>query len=122
MEATLLVAKIFGVYLVVAGLFLLIKGKTVPSLLRDFFDHPAMSYLTGIILITLSATYLLQYNIWTGFWQTVVTIFVWLVFIKGILYIFAPKVLSRMVKNFTGAFRVYGVIAVIIGVYFYFGI
>ncbi len=51
MDITILTAKILGVYLVVSGLFLLLRGKTIPHLLRDFFDHPAIVYLTGVILI-----------------------------------------------------------------------
>ncbi|MFA6585749.1 MAG: hypothetical protein WCS86_01135 [Candidatus Paceibacterota bacterium] len=121
MDITILVAKIFGIYLVVAGLFLLIKGKTIPHLLKDFFDHPAVVYLTGIILIFLSSMYLIQYNIWDGTWQTLVTIFVWLVMIKGLAYIFIPQTLSEAsIKKFKGAFNVYGFLAIVIGLYLFF--
>jgi len=121
MDITILVAKVLGVYLVVAGLFLLIKGKTIPHLLKDFFDHPAIVYLTGIILIFLSSMYLIQYNIWDGGWKTVVTVFIWLVMLKGFTYIFFPKVLSEInVQKFRGAFGAYGVIAIILGLYIFF--
>ena len=121
MDITILVAKILGVYLVVAGLFLLIKGKSIPHLLKDFFDHPATVYLTGIILIFLSSMYLIQYNIWDGSWKTVVTFFVWLVMLKGVTYVFAPKLLSEMnIQKFRSAFGVYGIVAIIIGFYIFF--
>ena len=118
MDITLLTAKILGVYLVVSGLFLLLKGKTVPHLLRDFFDHPATVYLTGIILIFLSSMYLIQYNIWNGSWKTIITIFAWLVMLKGLAYIFVPQALNQAtIKKFRGLANVYGVIAIVIGVY-----
>lgn len=121
MDITILVAKILGVYLVVAGLFLIIKGKSIPHLLKDFFDHPATVYLTGIILIFLSSMYLIQYNIWDGTWKTVITFFVWLVMLKGLTYVFAPKLLSEMsIQKFRSAFGVYGLIAIIVGVYIFF--
>lgn len=121
MDITILVSKILGIYLVVGGLFLIVKGKTIPSLLRDFFDHPAVCYLTGIILIFLSSMYLIQYNIWTGTWKTIITIFVWLVMLKGLAYVFVPQMLNEStVKRFKGFFKVYGVIAIIIGVYLFF--
>ena len=58
MDTTLLVAKILGIYLVISGLFLLIRGKSIPHLLKDFFNHPAIVYLTGVILVFLSSLYL----------------------------------------------------------------
>ena len=121
MDITMLVAKILGIYLVVSGLFLLIKGRTVPHLLRDFFDHPATMYLTGIILIFLSSMYLLQYNIWDGTWKTPVTILVWIVLFKGLTYVFAPQALSEMaIKKSRKLFGVYGVVALVIGLYLFF--
>ncbi|KKT01265.1 MAG: hypothetical protein UV76_C0001G0023 [Candidatus Nomurabacteria bacterium GW2011_GWA2_43_15] len=121
MDTTLLVAKVLGVYLVVSGLFLLIKGKTVPHLLKDFFEHPAVVYLTGAILIFLSSMYLIQYNVWDGTWHTLVTLFVWIVLLKGVTYILFPQALSELaVKRFKNSFSAYGVIAVIAGLYLFF--
>lgn len=120
MDITILVTKLFGIYLVLAGLFLILKGKSVPHLLRDFFDHPATMYLTGIILVFLSSMYLIQFNIWDGTWKTIVTVFVWLVALKGVLYIFAPKTLSTLViRKFRRGFGLWGVISIVVGVYMF---
>jgi hypothetical protein len=116
METPLIVAKILGVYLVVSGLFLIIRGKTVPSLMRDFFNHPAIVYLAGVILIFLSTLFLLEHNIWDGTWRSVVTLFAWATFVKGLLYILAPRMLEQMVtKKMFGALNLWGVIAIIAG-------
>lgn len=121
MDITLLTAKILGVYLVVSGLFLILRGKTIPHMLKDFFDHPAVVYLTGIILIFLSSMYLIQYNIWDGTWKALVTLFAWLVMVKGLTYIFLPHALNEMaIKKFKGVFGVYGLIAIIVGLYLFF--
>ncbi|MDE2399949.1 MAG: hypothetical protein KGL67_03005 [Patescibacteria group bacterium] len=121
MDITILVAKILGIYLVVSGLFLIIKGKTIPHLLQDFFDHPAIVYLTGVILLFLSSIYLLQYNVWDGTWRTLVTVFVWMVLAKGLAYIFMPEILNQnFVKKFRTAFGVYGFVAIVIGIYLFF--
>ena len=121
MDITILVAKILGIYLVVSGLFLIIRGKTIPHLLKDFFDHPATVYLTGIILIFLSSMYLIQYNVWDGTWRALVTLFAWLVMLKGLAYIFVPQALGEAsIKRFKGLFGVYGLIAILIGLYLFF--
>ncbi len=121
MDIIILVSKILGIYLVVSGLFILLKGKTVPHLLKDFFDHPATVYLTGIILIFLSSMYLIQYNVWDGTWRTIVTVFVWLVMLKGLVYIFFPRMISEVsINKMRNLFGAYGLIAIIIGVYLFF--
>ncbi|MFA5745024.1 MAG: hypothetical protein WC887_02315 [Candidatus Paceibacterota bacterium] len=116
MDISLVAAKILGTYLIISGLFLLFRGKTVPDLLRDFFGHPAVVYLTGIILIFLSALLLVQNNVWDGTWRTVITIFAWLVMAKGIAYIFIPETLKKMVtKKILGMLNIYGLIAIVAG-------
>ncbi len=122
MDILILTSKILGVYLVVSGLFLILKAKTVPALLKDFFDHPAVTYLTGVILIFLTTMFLIQYNVWEYSWKGVVTAFAWIVLLKGLVYVFAPKILSESVKRFRGWFGAWGVLAIIIGIYlFYLG-
>ena len=121
MDITILVAKILGIYLVVSGLFIIIRGKAIPHLLKDFFDHPATMYLTGIILIFLSSMYLIQYNIWDGTWKTLISLFMWLIVFKGLTYIFMPKMISEaVIRKSKGLFGVYGLIAIIVGVYIFF--
>lgn len=116
MDASLIAAKLLGTYLIISGLFLIMRGKTLPNILKDFFDHPAMVYLSGFLLIVLSALYLIQNNIWDGTWRTVITVLAWLVFIKGVGYIFAPRQLHRIVnKKFLQMVNLYGLIAMIAG-------
>ena len=117
MDISLVAAKILGGYLVISGLFLIFRGKTIPHLLKDFSDHPAVVYLTGIILVFLSLLFLIQNNIWDGTWRTVVTIFAWLVLVKGVAYIFVPQALHRMItKRVLATLNLYGLIAIIAGI------
>jgi len=122
MDISLVAAKVLGVYLVVSGFFLVFRGKTVPRLLKDFFDHPAIVYLAGAILIFLSSLMLIQNgNVWDGTWKTVITIFSWLVLLKGVSYVLAPDALHKFVskKVLSMPFNVYGVIAIIGGIFLY---
>lgn len=121
MEISLIVAKVLGLYLVVSGLFLVFRGKTVPHLLKDFFNHPAIVYLAGAMLIFLSAIFLVQNNIWDGTWRTIITIVAWATLIKGVAYILFPEVLHRMVtKKVLDFVNVFGLIAIIAGVALYY--
>ncbi len=123
MDISLVAAKILGIYLVVGGLMAIFRGKTLPHMLKDFFGHPAVVYLTGVILVFLSSLLLIQNNIWDGSWRTIVTVVTWLVLIKGLSYIFFPEMMQKMVtKKLLDSVSLYGLIAVIVGVYlFYLG-
>ena len=117
MDTVLIASKVLGVYLVVSGLFLVFRGKTVPHLLRDFFDHPALMYLSGVVLIFLSTIFLLQNNVWDGTWRTVITVIAWTVLVKGVSYILFPGMLYRIAnKKLFGFVNILGVIAVVAGV------
>ena len=121
MDTIVLVSKILAIYLIVSGLFLLFKGKTVPHLLRDLFDHPAMTYLTGIILVFLASMYLIQYNVWNETWQTAITVLVWIVGIKGLMYIFTPGIINELViRKSKGLFGAYGLISIAVGLYLFY--
>ncbi len=121
MDVTILVSKILGIYCVLAGLFLIFKGKSLPHMLKDFFDHPAMLYLTGVILVFLSSMYLIQYNIWDGTYKTLITVVAWATMLKGVMYIFFPEMLNDMaVKKYKNYFVVYGVLAILAGFYLFF--
>ena len=123
MDISILAAQIVGVYLVISGLFLIFRGKTVPNLLKDFFGHPAIVYLTGAILVFLSTLLILQNNVWDGTWRTVITVFSWLVFLKGVMYILIPDTLHKMVsKKILPTLNLFGLVAIVIGVsLFYIG-
>lgn len=120
MDIFVLTSKILGVYLVVSGLFLIFKSKSVPLLLKDFFNHPATVFLTGIILIFLSSMFLIQHNVWGKSWKTVITVFVWLVLLKGLAYVFTPNLLSELsIKKFRGWFGAWGLVAIVAGIYLF---
>jgi hypothetical protein len=116
MDIVLVTAKLLGIYMIISGFFLIFRGKTLPHLLQDFFGHPAIVYLTGTILIFLSTIMLFQNNIWDGTWRMIITILSWAILLKGMLYIFFPETLHKMVsRKFLETINVYGIVAIVAG-------
>lgn len=121
MDISLVAAKILGTYLIISGLFLIFRGKTVPHLLQDFFNHPAIVYLTGAILIFLSSLLLIQNSVWDGTWRTLITLFAWVVLIKGVAYIFVPEMLHKMVNTkVLKTLNFYGIVAIVVGLFLFY--
>jgi hypothetical protein len=123
MSESILFIKILALYFVISGVFLLLKGKTLPFILKDFFDHPAIVFLTGAILVFLGGGILIQSyaNVSNSTIQIWVTIFGWAALLKGLVYIFIPKTLEKIsLKKFDSWFGVLGVLVVIIGIVLFF--
>jgi len=117
MEFALIVVKVFAVYLIVSGAVLLLKGKTLPLILKDFFAHPGVVYLTGILLIAVGAVLLLRYNTWTNTWRSFATVAGWLALFKGLAYVFFPNVLAEFpVQKMRGWFGAIGVALIVAGI------
>lgn len=118
MDTTLVLAKVFSIYFIVSGLYLIFKGKSLPMILKDFFDHQAIVYLTGTILLFLGLVLVLQNNVWDGSWRMLTTIFGWLALAKGLAYLFFPKFLADIpVKRLRPLMIMSGVILILAGGY-----
>ncbi len=125
MDTSILFLKILALYFVVSGLFLLFKGKTLPFILKDFFNHPAIVFLAGVILLFLGGGVLIQIyaSASNSLVQVLVIIFGWLVLLKGLSYIFMPKTLESIsLKKFNSWFGVLGVIMLILGILLFFAV
>lgn len=113
MEISSTIGMVLGVYLLVSGVFLITRGKTLPSLLKDFFEHKAIVFLAGAILIFLGGTLAFQ-----EMQETWVRILGLAILLKGVVYMLAPEVLEKM--NFLRSRRnlsLFGILAIIAGIY-----
>ncbi len=112
MDNTILIAKILGVYMLASGIVMLFRGKTLAVVLKDLFDHPAIMWVAGLVLIVLGG--LLAFgevgNKWT-------TIFGWVVLLKGVLYIVSPDFLLKMSKSMRPFTIIWGILAGVLGIW-----
>lgn len=116
MNSAMIVAKVLGIYLVISGIFLIFKGKTLPLLLKDFFSHRALTHVAGVILVFLGGFMVVEHNVWDGTWQTWVTVLGWLVLLKGAAYILIPEQLAKIsIKPLRAWTAPLGIVVIVIG-------
>ncbi|MFH1608941.1 MAG: hypothetical protein ABH951_02925 [Patescibacteria group bacterium] len=121
MDISILFVKILAVYFIVSGIFLILRGKTLPMVLKDFFSHPAIVFLAGVMLIFLSAGILIQQGSSNSSVEVWAKVMAWLTFIKGVIYIFIPKILAKIpVAKLNNFFGLIGIIMMSIGIYLLF--
>ncbi len=112
---TSIVIKALSIYLVVGGLSILFRGKTLPLVLKDFMEHRATMWLAGVVLIFMGSPLVFSAN------QTLfVTVIGWLIIAKGVVYLLFPEIISRsFTKISRPALVIYGIIIILFGVYIY---
>lgn len=99
METTLYIAKLFGLGYLAVGIGFLINMKYYKKVLETFMKSPALSYVTGLLILIVGAVGLMAHNVWEGEWYVLlVTIFLWLMTLKGVVYIVLPEHLMKLGK------------------------
>jgi glucose uptake protein GlcU len=120
MNITVLFEQVFGLYLVLSGILVLIKQEHIVSVGRMFGKDYALRLSMGA-LITLGGLFMvLTYRDWTTTATSLVTLVGWLVLLKGVALLFMS---DRQINSLMGAFfkghvyRAWGAAALIAGLY-----
>lgn len=118
MDISLFLAQAFGIYFVVMGL-LLFRNHTLGSVVSSLSQNKSLKFFIGVFILILGIILVLVHNIWEGpMWQVLITIFAWLTFIKGLMYLFVPQdVFDSILRalNKKGVFIGAGIITFVIG-------
>lgn len=115
--------KILGLYILIVGVTVLTRKKMFTEVLREYTKskHKMMNYFAAAMVLIMGLALVLGHNIWVGgFLPVVVTIFGWLILIKGLtLLLFPESVYMPLVKWFEKGkvFNAFGVIYVVLGIY-----
>ena len=91
MDVSIFLAKVFGLYLVIVSLSLLINRQKFKQLFSDFLNNSPASFLSAIMTLIMGILLILFHNIWTTDWRVLITLLSWLVFIKGTVRVLYPK-------------------------------
>lgn len=119
MELSHILAKFFGFYLVIIGIFFLVRKEFIKKVFADFCSSPALITFGGAFSLLFGLWIVLIHPIFQWNWQGVITILGVICILKGIIRLFAPKKLDVMSKKLSQgkAITYSGVIVVLVGLY-----
>ena len=120
MNASLFIAKMFGLYIIILALILLFKRGLFKRVMEDFSRNYAVLFLTGIFTIFIGLAIILTHNIWVKNWTVIITIFGWMALIKGIWLLAFPETVSKFSDLYTRGKAlpiVHAIIALLVGIY-----
>jgi len=118
METSILLAKVFGVYLVVIGISLLINRKSFQEVMGSFAKSPGVLFLGGVIALLFGLFIVNIHNVWKFYWVVIITIFGWASLIKGLTLMICPRFMIRMAEAYkknTGLLIFQSLIVLVLG-------
>lgn len=97
-ETTLLVAILTSTLLLVLGCSMLFATRAWLALLAEYAEHPHRLLIPGLATVVFGLIIVFNHNIWTGGWAVAVSITGWLVLLKGLTFLFGPRIVGIHTK------------------------
>lgn len=120
MELTILLSKVFGIYLIIAGLACLTRQKWFMHVVHRFVEENLLRLVVAIAEFVAGLFLIFNHNLWGNFAEGLVSLFGWLLALEGALYLFLP---DRGVKKLVGFFNKKGwyafggLLSIVLGIY-----
>lgn len=93
MDSAIMLAKIFGPFLAIVGLWMLIYRDNLMKVVTSMKSSPAALYMSALISLILGLFIIIHYNGWRMDIYTFVTLLGWVLFLRGLLGLFMPHVI-----------------------------
>jgi len=119
MALSLLLAKVFGPYLVVIGVVALHRRKEISVRLSHVFKNKGLLYTMSALELLTGLFIVVGHSVWSG-WPLIITILGWLMVLEAILYLFAPNSLTKKVITWFSQktwYTLFSVISIVLGIY-----
>jgi hypothetical protein len=122
MDLSILVAKMMALIYLATGLSVLFGQVNPKKALKGFSESPALTYVSGFLMVVLGALLVQYHNFWVSEWIVLVTIIAWALLIKGVLFLLLPKFFLALSEKFTSEKKWQGIVVLVVGLIFgYFG-
>jgi len=99
MELSLYLAQLLGVVFVVIGLAVLIRLSYYQKAYKAFLKNEGLMLLAGLFTLVLGVIWVMAHNVWVQSWEVIITIFGWLVLVKGVLLMLVPTELGKWASS-----------------------
>lgn len=89
-------AQIIGALFVVVGIGLILNGSYYRQMLAQFLKNDGLYYFSGALAFVIGMAMVLNHNIWTSDWRSLVTVIGWLSLFKGTMRLVFPQAGFRL--------------------------
>ena len=119
METSIFLAKVIGLFGTISILAVLVRYRETLKLGQEAAQSRLWIYTSGFFILILGILLVTSHNMWVWDWRLVITILGWTILLKGILRIFFPDAVKRLIEKKTknGRFWIAEAAAFLIGLY-----
>ena len=118
---TIELARIYGVVTLTVALAALLATKRMTDIIADFERSPALVFMSALFALVLGLVMVMLHNLWTDIAAILVSLFGWIVLIKGILLLAAPDGLLKFASASASSpvrVRAWGIAALVLAAIF----
>ena len=92
-------AALWGFSLAIISLSFIINQKNIKNIF-DLMRHEGNMVISGGVGVIVGVASILTYNIWSSDWTIIITILGWAMLIKGIIRLFFPKFVVKILESY----------------------
>lgn len=114
MDNSIWLSMIFGPFLAIVGLWRLLRADALSKVIASAKATPGVFYLMCFITLLIGLVVVNLYNVWSFSIAVFITLYGWLMLVRGLVGFFFPKALMDCMSHKT-CLKVWGVIPLVVG-------
>lgn len=115
MDTAINLARVFGPFLGILGLWGLLYGDNVVKIMTAIKSSPACFYLHTFVWLLIGIFIINGYNNWIWNEGFFVTLLGWVAFLRGVLGLFIPQFIVKLFMSKTAWMKTMGIIPFVWG-------
>lgn len=115
MDWAMFLAKLFGPFLGIVGLWMLLYGDNVVKIMHSMKSTPAAFYTSSVLNLLIGIVILLAHNVWMWDIMWFLTLLGWVMFLRGVLGLFMPQIVVKILMTKTTWMKTMGIIPFVWG-------
>jgi len=115
MKAAMWIASVFGPYLTISGLWMLLYSDNLIKIMTAIKNSPGVFYLMGALNFLIGLAIIHSYNMWIWNMSFFVTLLGWVFMVRGLLSLFMPQLVMKVTMGNHTFMKAMGVIPFIWG-------
>lgn len=115
MESAIMLARVFGPFLGIIGLWMLLYGDSVIKIMNSMKSSPAALYASAVFNLLIGLFIINAYNVWIWDVFFFVTLLGWAMFIRGLFAFFMPQLIVKSTMTKTNWMKTMGIIPFVWG-------
>jgi hypothetical protein len=118
MDISVIIAQVVGIFLVVAGIAMVVNSKAVAVAIEESVQNKGVLFVWGLLALGTGAVIVVFNNAWTSGLPLLITILGWLALIKGAFILIFSAAAASFYKKFgkSGMLVFCGAVALVLGI------